>query len=283
MPGEASATDKLKDVPPGQDVDMEGQGEVLRIEAEPQNGRRDIALDPDTGLISDENFQELPQPYRVARYGYSPNQMAITFDDGPDPEWTPKILDVLKKEHATATFFLIGIQADKFGDVTSRIYDEGHEIGNHTFTHPDISNISPTFMRLELNLTERLFASRLGMRTVLFRPPYSIDQEPDTEDQVRPLEITQDMGYTSIGDKIDPNDWRDNPHRSAEQISADVLAHLPPCALNDIRCGNVILLHDGGGDRRETVKALPKIIEGIRARGYQVVPLHQLLERLAPM
>src|SRR5439155_1037194 len=157
------------------------------------------------------------------RYGSSKNRLAITFDDGPDPEWTPKILDVLKAKQAPATFFLIGIQADKFSDLTQRIYREGHEIGNHTFTHPDISNISHRFMQLELNLTERLFASRLGMRTILFRPPYSIDQEPDTEDQVRPLEITQDMGYTTVGNKIDPSDWRENPHRSAEQISGDVL------------------------------------------------------------
>src|SRR4051812_26896335 len=277
MPGDEAAPSKLEDVPPGQDVDMEGQGEILRIEARPENGKRNITVEASTGQITDETFEELPQPYRVARYGYSPKQVAITFDDGPDPEWTPKILDVLKQEKATATFFLIGIQADKYADITSRVYDEGHEIGNHTFTHPDISNISPTFMRLELNLTERLFASRLGMRTIMFRPPYSIDQEPDTADQVRPLEITQDMGYTSIGDKIDPNDWRDNPHRTAEQISSDVIAHLPPCAANDIRCGNVILLHDGGGDRSETVRALPMIIEGIRARGYEVVPLHQLL------
>ena len=83
---------------------------------------------------------------------------------------------------------------------------------------------------VELNLTEQLFASRLGIRTILFRPPYSIDAEPDTEDQVRPLETTQDMGYITIGDKIDPNDWRDNPRHSADQIVADVLAHLPPCA-----------------------------------------------------
>src|SRR5437762_4796194 len=115
------------------------------------------------------------------------------------------------------------------------------------------------------------------MRTILFRPPYSIDQEPDTEDQVRPLEITQDMGYTTVGNKIDPSDWRENPHRSAEQLSADVLAHLPPCGPNDQRCGNIILLHDGGGDRQETVRALPMIIDGIRARGYQIVPVYQLL------
>jgi len=276
-PGDPGAPDKLKDVPPGQDVDMEGEGEILRIEARPANGTRSIEVDKDTGLIDDQSFDPLPQPYRVARYGASPNQLAITFDDGPDPEWTPKILDVLKREHAPATFFLIGIQADKFADVTDRIYREGHEIGNHTFTHPDISNISSTFMRVELNLTERLFASRLGMRTILFRPPYSIDQEPDTADQVKPLEVTQDMGYTTVGDKIDPNDWRETPHRSAEQITADVLAHLPPCAANDQRCGNIILLHDGGGNRAETVRALPMIIEGVRARGYQIAPLYRLL------
>ena len=69
-------------------------------------------------------------------------KVAITFDDGPDPEWTPKILDVLKREHATATFFLIGIQTDKFSGLAKRIYNEGHTIGNHTFTHPDVSNIS---------------------------------------------------------------------------------------------------------------------------------------------
>jgi cellulose synthase/poly-beta-1,6-N-acetylglucosamine synthase-like glycosyltransferase len=134
-------------------------------------------------------------------------------------------------------------------------------------------------MKVELNLTERLFASRLGIRTILFRPPYSIDQEPDTADQVRPLEITQDMGYVTIGTRIDPNDWRDNPHRSAEEIRDAVMKDLPPCNVNDQLCGNIILLHDGGGDRRETVRALPMIIEGLRARGYEIVPVYQLLGR----
>jgi cellulose synthase/poly-beta-1,6-N-acetylglucosamine synthase-like glycosyltransferase/peptidoglycan/xylan/chitin deacetylase (PgdA/CDA1 family)/spore germination protein YaaH len=279
VPGDASAPDKLKDVPPGQDVDMEGQGEILRIEAKPADGEREITVDKDTQQITDENFDPLPEPYRVARYGYNPNQIALTFDDGPDPEWTPKILDVLKREHAPATFFLIGFQADRFSDITSRVYREGHEIGNHTFTHPDISNISSAFSRAELNLTERLFASRLGIRTILFRPPYSIDQDPDTADQVRPLEQTQEMGYVTVGDRVDPNDWKDNPRRTADQISRDVLAHLPPCSPTDQRCGNIILLHDGGGDRSQTVLALPKIIEGIRARGYQVVPVYQLLQK----
>jgi cellulose synthase/poly-beta-1,6-N-acetylglucosamine synthase-like glycosyltransferase/spore germination protein YaaH/peptidoglycan/xylan/chitin deacetylase (PgdA/CDA1 family) len=280
IPGEAGAENKLKDVPPGQDVDMEGNGEILRIEARPADGQRSITLDQSTGIITDQTFDSFPEPYRVARYGSSPDKIAITFDDGPDPEWTPKILDVLKSARAPAAFFLIGIQADKFSDTTDRIYREGHEIGNHTFTHPDISNISRGFMRaVELNLTEQLFASRLGIHTILFRPPYSIDAEPDTEDQVRPLETTQDMGYITIGDKIDPNDWRDNPRHSADQIVADVLSHLPPCAPGDIRCGNIILLHDGGGDREQTVLALPGIIAGAREKGLQIVPLFELLGR----
>jgi peptidoglycan-N-acetylglucosamine deacetylase len=275
LPNETSAPDKLKEVPPGQDVDMEGQGEILRIEARPANGQRDITVDSSTGLIEDQVFQTLPEPYRVARYGAMPKQVAITFDDGPDPEWTPKILDVLKREHAPATFFLIGIQAENNSALTRRIVNEGHEIGNHTFTHPNITNISRSHMRLELNLTERLFASRLGIRSILFRPPYSIDQEPDTADQVRPLEVTQDMGYVTIGNRIDPNDWRGN--RSAEQITAAVMKDLPPCNVNDQLCGNIILLHDGGGDRRETVRALPMIIEGLRSRGYEIVPVYELL------
>ena len=278
VPGEAGATDKLRDVPPGQDVDMEGQGEILRIEDRPTHGTRDLTVDANTKLITDEVFQSLPEPYRVARYGYSPNKVVLTFDDGPDPDWTPKILDVLKREHATATFFLIGIQTDKFPSLAKRIYEDGNTIGNHTFTHPDVSNISATYMKVELNLTERLFASLVGVRVMLLRPPYAIDEEPDTADQVRPLETAQDLGYTTVGNRIDPNDWSDKPRRhTAEEISAFVLAHLPPCSPNDQHCGNIVLLHDGGGDRAETVRALPMIIDGIRARGYEVAPIFELL------
>jgi peptidoglycan-N-acetylglucosamine deacetylase len=276
-PGEANASDRLKDVPPGQDVDMEGSGEILHIEARPTNGARDLSLDKQTGLIDGETFKSLPEPYRVARYGFSKNRLAMTFDDGPDPEWTPKILDILKRKHVPGTFFLIGIQAEKFSGLTQRVYREGHEIGNHTFTHPDISSIGTGYMKVELNLTEQLFASRLGIRTMMFRPPYSVDAEPDTEDQVRPLELTQSMGYITIGNKIDPKDWSDVPALTPQQIAAAVLDHLPPCQPNDQKCGNIILLHDGGGNRERTVLALPLIIDGARARGFEFVPVYQLM------
>ncbi len=277
MPGEANASDRLKDVPPGQDVDMEGSGEILHIEARPTDGERELTIDKQTGLIDGEDFKSLPEPYRMARYGASKNELAMTFDDGPDPEWTPKILDVLKREHVPGAFFLIGIQAEKFGSLTQRIYREGHEIGNHTFTHPDISSIGTAYRKVELNLTERLFASQLGIRAMMFRPPYSVDAEPDTEDEVKPLELTQSMGYITIGNKIDTRDWNDEPALTPQQIAARVLDHLPPCQPNDTQCGNIILMHDGGGNRERTVLALPLIIDGARARGFQFVPVYQLI------
>ncbi len=275
-PYEANAPAKLEIVPPGQDVDIEGEGEILRIDARPAPGERQIKIDPNH-LVGDEVFKTLPSPYEVNMYGNSPNKIAITFDDGPDPEWTPKILDVLKEKGVKATFFLIGVEAQKYPGITKRVYAEGHEIGNHTFTHPDISNISKRYFEVELNLTESFFEGKLGVKPVLFRPPYSIDQEPDTADQVRPLELAQDLGYITVGDKVDPNDWHDNPRRSASEIVHDVLANLPPCKAENLACGNIILLHDGGGNRIETVKALPQIIDGLKARGYEIVPVSGLM------
>jgi cellulose synthase/poly-beta-1,6-N-acetylglucosamine synthase-like glycosyltransferase/peptidoglycan/xylan/chitin deacetylase (PgdA/CDA1 family)/spore germination protein YaaH len=267
-PREAGAIDKLKVVDPGQDVDIEGEGDILNIQSKPTPGTRDITVDPN-GLVTDEIFRELPSPYVINAYGAPSKRVAISFDDGPDPQNTPKILDVLKKYNVKATFFTIGLEAEKYPGLLKRVYREGHEIGNHTFTHPDISAISDQLARVELNLTERLLAAKLGIKPVLFRPPYSIDQEPDTADEVRPLELTQSMGYITVGDKIDPDDWRDNPHPSPEQITKSVMDQLGH--------GSVILLHDGGGNRTTTVEALPMIIEGLRARGYEIVSVHELL------
>ena len=277
LPNEAGAPEKLKTLLPGQDVDMEGSGEILHIASRPENGERKVEVDASTGLVTSQSIVKFPNPYVVNQYGASKNKIALTFDDGPDPQWTPKILDVLKQKSAKGTFFLIGGQANKFPGLTRRIYAEGNEIGNHTYTHPDISSLNHTYMLLELNTTERLFAARTGAKTILFRPPYSIDQEPDTADQVRPLEVSQGFGLWTIGDKIDPNDWRDEPGRTPQQIAQAVFDGLPPCGNNTQTCGNVVLLHDGGGDRAKTVAALPLIIDGIRARGFELVPVSGLI------
>ncbi len=280
-PNEAGAEQKLKAVPPGQDVDREGYGEILYIEKQPSPGTRAVTLDPDTNFITAETMSKLPEPYQLNQYGAQDKKVALTFDDGPDSVYTPQILDVLKREHAEATFFLIGLQVQKYPGLAQRIRNEGHAIGNHTFTHPDISDISRSYMqKVELGLTQRLFASKLGIKTLYFRPPYSIDQEPDIAEQVRPLEVVQDQGFITVGSKIDPDDWQRG--RTPEQITAAVMNQASRFAVADCKthadyCGNVVLLHDGGGDRSATVKALPGIIEGLRARGFQVVSVEDLI------
>jgi len=281
-PNDPSADQKLKEVPAGEDVDREGNGEILYIQRQPSPGERAVTVDPDTRLVTSEKMTVLPQPYEIKEYGWKEKQVTLTFDDGPDPTYTPKILDILKQKNATGTFFLIGLQTQKFPGLAQRIYQEGNAIGNHTFTHPDISDVSQWYMKhVELQLTEKLFASKMGVKPLYFRPPYSIDQEPDVADQVRPLEFVQGEGYITVGSKIDPNDWKKG--QTTEEIVSEVLAQAQTEATKGcerrgpLYCGNIILLHDGGGDRSATVKALPQIIDGLRSRGFKLVTIEELI------
>ena len=139
--------------------------------------------------------------------GAAPNKVALTFDDGPDPDWTPKILQILKEKNATATFFVIGESANQYSDIVKREYAQGNEVGNHTFTHPDFETISKSQLQIELNLTELLLESNLGVKTLLFRPPYGIDHQPETASEIQMLPIPQSMGYIIVGARIDPHDW----------------------------------------------------------------------------
>ena len=125
LPWDKDAPSKLNVVDPGQDVDIEGEGDILRIESEPSPGTRDITVDA-SSLVTNEVFRALPSPYRIGAYGAPGKQVVISFDDGPDPQWTPKILDVLKQYNVKATFFTIGLEAEKYPGLLKRIYREGH-------------------------------------------------------------------------------------------------------------------------------------------------------------
>jgi len=274
----------LAEVNPGNSVDTEGAGDILRVTQSPKAGHRTIALDDDDSVperfrpVVKETMDSYPLPYTIEEYGYKPKQVAISFDDGPDADWTPKILDVLKEKNVKATFFMIGEVAEDNVGVMRRAYHEGHEIGNHTFTHPDISEISDEQVKLQLSLTERLFASKLGVNPLYFRPPYSIDQEPDTNDQAAPIDRIQQLGYLIIGDKIDTDDWFEGRSRKTNQEIVDtVFKQIDDMEKYPDRRGSIILMHDGGGDRSTTVKALPVLIDALRARGYEIVPVSQLL------
>ena len=269
-------------VQPGHDVDNEGEGDILRVTGLPQPGKRTVQVDTDEPdprkkLIIDEHMDVYPHTYTVQYYGYHPKEVALSFDDGPDPSWTPKILDILKQKGVKGTFMMIGAEAQENVGLMRRVAREGNEIGNHTYTHPDISEIPPRQLDLEVKLTERLFASKLGVQPLYFRPPYDIDEEPDTDDQAAPIVRVQQDGFIIVGNKIDTNDWDERIHKTPAEISQSVLDQLQVMKTKPQFRGSVILLHDGGGDRSATVAALPVLIDTLRAHGYTIVPVSALM------
>ena len=181
----------------------------------------------------------------------------MTFDDGPDPKWTPKVLDILKAENVKAAFFIVGVNAEEYPDLVRRIVEEGHEIGNHTYYHPNLALCWPEHVRLELNATQLLLETITGrVRRHLFRPPYAADTSPSKISELAPLQIAQDLGYLVVLENIDPQDWA--------RPGADIILQRVKQQRRD---GSIILLHDAGGDRSQTVEALPRILDYLQTRG----------------
>ena len=266
-----AARQKLADLPPGPDLILEGDGDIWHFTDIPKHGKRSFEYDAGSDLFTEESYDAIPLSYNIDRLGGANKKIAISFDDGPDPQWTPKILDILKERKAPGVFFIIGDQANKRPDILKREFAEGHEIGNHTFTHPKFDEISHTQLRWELNLTQRLIESTLDVKTILFRPPYGIDHQPEYSEEVAQLPVAQEMGYLIVGQRIDPDDWslRNGKPIPAQEIVDSVLRQ----AAN----GNIILLHDGGGDRTQTVAALPQIIDALRKKGDHLVSVSDLI------
>jgi cellulose synthase/poly-beta-1,6-N-acetylglucosamine synthase-like glycosyltransferase/peptidoglycan/xylan/chitin deacetylase (PgdA/CDA1 family)/spore germination protein YaaH len=249
-------------------VDHAGAGEIMRFAARPQTGRRRIEFDPACGRISAAAYEELPSPCVVEHFGAANNKVALTFDDGPDPRFTPAILDILKAAAVPATFFIIGMNGEENPGLLQRILAEGHELGSHTFTHPNMAEISALQFDAELAATQRLLESVLSRQTLLFRAPYGEGDDAATAEQTRVLRRASELGYWTVGMNVDPDDWR---RPGAAEIVRRVIARVEAGA------GNIILLHDSGGDRAQTVEALPKLIKELRARGLQLVTVSNLL------
>jgi len=269
-----AARAKLEEVPPGYDLILEGDGDVWKITATPQSGRRTFDYDAVSDVIDDESFQSYPLSWRIQEMGAAPHKIALTFDDGPDPLWTPQMLKILNEKKAPATFFVIGEAASRDAKIVKNEFELGNEIGNHTFTHPEFDTISKPQLQIELNLTELLLESNLGVKTLLFRPPYGIDHQPETASEIQMLPIPQSMGYVIIGARIDPHDWGE-PNGGAPPVADTIVQRVLADATTGK--GNIILLHDGGGDRSHTIAALPRIIDGLRAKGYEFVAVSELL------
>ena len=267
--GPGVAPDHLEYISLQDFVGYDGTGPFLRIRNRDAAGRRELTADPKSGLIVAQNYSIIPMPYAIQRLGAGQGKtMTLTFDDGPDPIFTPQILDILRAENVPGAFFLIGSNILNNQDVVQRIVAEGHEIGNHTFFHPDIEQISDLRARFELNAEQRLLASVTGLRTTLFRTPYGRGLGPQTALEARALLPMTASGYVIVGSDIVPPDWRETSSASLVDFT-----------LSEVRpdSANVIVLHDAGGDRSATVAALPVLISKLRAQGYEFVSLASLL------
>lgn len=181
-------------------------------------------------------------PDRAARRG----TVYLTFDDGPDPTWTPRVLEVLRRHGAKAVFFQVGQNVAAYPDLVRQVRAEGHLVGNHSWSHAKLTSLRTRAVRRELDRTD----AALGGRARCVRPPYGA-----TDPRVAGV-IDARAQRTVLWD-VDPQDWA---RPGADRITRRIL--------REVRDGARVLLHDGGGDRGQTVAALDRVLTGLTARGY---------------
>jgi len=190
------------------------------------------------------------------------NAVALTFDDGPSPD-TEEILDVLAEHNLSASFFMVGREVESFPGIAQRVFAEGHEVGNHSYSHPLYLFQRASETRDQVTRAQDVIAETIGARPRLARPPYGV-RTPAY------FGATRALGLHTVQWDVAGFDWK---RHSPTQIADNVL--------RKVRAGSIILLHDGDSsgrqDRKNTVAALPLIIEGLRQRDLQIAPLSQLL------
>jgi cellulose synthase/poly-beta-1,6-N-acetylglucosamine synthase-like glycosyltransferase/peptidoglycan/xylan/chitin deacetylase (PgdA/CDA1 family) len=191
-------------------------------------------------------------------YRLPPRTSALTFDDGPDPVWTPKVLAVLREHHVKATFFVVGSQVARYPDLVRQMVADGHEIGVHSFTHPDLKMLSGWRRQLEYAQTQLAITHAAGVRTTLVRFPYSSEAVAVDDAEWTLVREAGRMGYVTVVNDTDSHDWA-TP--GVDAIVANALPH--------DYSGVISLWHDAGGDRSQTVAALDRFIPEMTARGYR--------------
>ncbi|SFF30209.1 Peptidoglycan/xylan/chitin deacetylase, PgdA/CDA1 family [Paenibacillus algorifonticola] len=213
---------------------------------------------------------KLQQRYPSAYYLNGPRhkkEAALTFDDAPDPRFTPTILDILAKHHVQATFFLVGTRANKHPEIVKRIHREGHIIGNHSYNHEVMSKLSPKDFHRQVWHTDAIISRIIPYHPHFFRPPYG---------EMLPGQVawTKKNGYIVVNWDVDSADWKNNPS------SAVILRNMQ----KTLRPGSIILQHAGGGVTQSlsgTIEALPQLIASLQQKGYRIVTLPELLGQSA--
>ncbi|WP_366657605.1 glycosyltransferase [Fodinicurvata sp. EGI_FJ10296] len=265
---DAQGMASLNVVPAGYGMLDAARGALLSARPGAQ-GRRTTTYHNGLGLIVGQVMADVPLQARLAQYtAIDDRVLALTFDDGPDPVFTPRILDVLAQKDVKATFYVVGTPAFAHPDLMARIVAEGHDFGNHTFFHPDLTHRGAELIAAEITATQRLFEAQLGRGSLLFRPPFASTQYQYLERSPTLWATVSEMGYLFGGIDISAYDYYSwSPEQIAERV------------VNGVRRGQgqAILLHDSGGNRTPTVEALPIIIDTLRAEGYRFVTTHELV------
>ncbi|MEF2966606.1 polysaccharide deacetylase family protein [Paenibacillus sp. M1] len=200
--------------------------------------------------------------YYVLNGPRSKRQVALTFDDAPDNVFTPQVLDALKAAGVKATFFVIGNRAEAHPDIMARIVREGHVVGNHSYSHPNLPKLADPRFREEVTRTDRIIRSYTGSTPTLFRPPYG------NTDENQILWLTS-LGKRIVGWNVDSLDWKG---LDADQVSTNILGHILP--------GSIILQHAAGGEGEDlsgTVAAIPRIVKSLKKDGVEFVTVDTLL------
>ncbi len=203
---------------------------------------------------------------RTTGLGVPEHRLVLTFDDGPDPEWTPKVLDVLKKHHAHAVFFVTGTMSSRYPELVKRMVDEGHEVGLHTFNHPDLSYQSKKRIDWELSTNQLAITGAAGVRTSLFRPPYSSFADAMDDKSWPVTEYIGTRGYITVVNNTDSEDWK---KPGVDEIIRRATPHGGK--------GAIVLMHDSGGDRHQTVQALDRFLPTLQQQGYRFDNLTEAL------
>ncbi|MGW3384871.1 polysaccharide deacetylase family protein [Streptomyces albogriseolus] len=204
---------------------------------------------------------------KAATLSVPDRRLVLTFDDGPDPTWTPKVLDVLKKHDAHAVFFVTGTMASRHPDLVQRMVDEGHELGLHTFNHPDLSLQSTKRIDWELSQNQLALTGAAGIRTSLFRPPYSSFSAAMDNESWPVTQYIGSRGYLTVVNNTDSEDWK-------RPGVDEIIRRATP----ENGKGAIVLMHDSGGDRSQTVAALDRFLPDLKDKGYQFDNLTEALD-----
>ncbi len=206
-------------------------------------------------------FHSKPAYEPIHRIDSQKKVVALTFDDGPDPKYTPLILETLHKNGVSATFFVLGAQADRYPKVMQWIKKAGHEIGNHGYHHYDLNKLTEQEIYDEIKRAEKSIYRATGVLSQYYRPAGGVM----THDVVNAV---QSSGYDLIHWSVDPRDW--SLERTASVIANSVK--------KNVTAGDIVLFHDGGLNQRQTLTALQDLITDLRSKGYKFVTISQLMD-----